>query len=48
MSHDPDDVAIRAAALEALLVEKGLVATDAIDAVVESTRTTSVRRTALG
>ena len=37
MSHDRrhDDVAVRAAALESLLVEKGLVSTDAIDAVVE-------------
>ena len=35
MSHDHDDVAVRAAALEALLVEKGLVSTDAIDAVVD-------------
>jgi nitrile hydratase subunit alpha len=34
-SHDPDDPALRAAALEALLVEKGLISTDAIDAVVE-------------
>jgi nitrile hydratase subunit alpha len=34
-SHDLDDPALRAAALEALLVEKGLVSTDAIDAVVE-------------
>jgi nitrile hydratase len=33
--HGHDDVAIRAAALEALLVEKGLVSTDAIDAVVD-------------
>jgi nitrile hydratase subunit alpha len=42
--HDHDDhhrplplseVALRAAALEALLVEKGLVSTDAIDAVIE-------------
>jgi nitrile hydratase len=33
--HDHDDVAVRAAALEALLVEKGLVSTDAIDAVVD-------------
>ena len=33
--HDHDDVAIRAAALEALLVEKGLISTDAIDAVVD-------------
>ena len=32
MSHDP---ALRTAALEALLVEKGLLATDAIDAVVD-------------
>lgn len=32
--HDPD-VAVRAAALEALLVEKGLLSTDAIDAVVD-------------
>ena len=35
MSHEHDDVAVRAAALEALLVEKGLVSTDAIDAVVD-------------
>ena len=39
MSHDHDhahdDVAVRAAALEALLVEKGLISTDAIDAVVD-------------
>jgi nitrile hydratase len=35
VSHGHDDVAIRAAALEALLVEKGLVSTDAIDAVVD-------------
>ena len=35
MSHGHDDVAVRAAALEALLVEKGLVSTDAIDAVVD-------------
>lgn len=35
MSHDHTDVELRAAALEALLVEKGLVSTDAIDAVVE-------------
>jgi nitrile hydratase subunit alpha len=34
-SHDLDDPALRAAALEALLVKKGLVSTDAIDAVVE-------------
>jgi nitrile hydratase subunit alpha len=33
--HDRDDVAVRAAALEALLVEKGLISTDAIDAVVD-------------
>ncbi len=35
--HDQDgeDVAVRAAALEALLVEKGLLSTDAIDAVVD-------------
>jgi nitrile hydratase subunit alpha len=33
--HDHPAVELRAAALEALLVEKGLVATDAIDAVVE-------------
>jgi nitrile hydratase len=33
--HDHSAVELRAAALEALLVEKGLVATDAIDAVVE-------------
>jgi nitrile hydratase len=32
--HDPE-VALRAAALEALLVEKGLLSTDAIDAVVD-------------
>jgi nitrile hydratase len=35
VSHGHDDVAVRAAALEALLVEKGLVSTDAIDAVVD-------------
>ena len=34
-SHDLDDPALRTAALEALLVEKGLISTDAIDAVVE-------------
>jgi nitrile hydratase subunit alpha len=34
-SHDLDDPGLRAAALEALLVEKGLISTDAIDAVVE-------------
>ena len=33
--HDLVDPALRAAALEALLVEKGLIATDAVDAVVE-------------
>ena len=33
--HEHDDVAVRAAALEALLVEKGLISTDAIDAVVD-------------
>jgi nitrile hydratase len=33
--HDHDDVAIRAAALEAVLAEKGLVSTDAIDAIVD-------------
>jgi nitrile hydratase subunit alpha len=33
--HDHSAVEFRAAALEALLVEKGLVATDAIDAVVD-------------
>jgi nitrile hydratase len=33
--HDRDDVAVRAAALEALLVEKRLISTDAIDAVVD-------------
>jgi nitrile hydratase len=37
VSHDygHDDVAVRAAALEALLVEKGLISTDAVDAVVD-------------
>ncbi len=35
MSHGHDDIAVRAAALESLLVEKGLVSTDAIDAVVD-------------
>ena len=35
MSHGHDEIAIRAAALEALLVEKGLISTDAIDAVVD-------------
>jgi nitrile hydratase subunit alpha len=34
-SHEVGDPALRAAALEALLVEKGLISTDAIDAVVE-------------
>jgi nitrile hydratase subunit alpha len=33
--HDHEDAAVRAAALEALLVEKGLISTDAIDAVVD-------------
>ena len=33
--HGHDEIAIRAAALEALLVEKGLISTDAIDAVVD-------------
>jgi nitrile hydratase len=33
--HHDSDVALRAAALEALLVEKGLLSTDAIDAVVD-------------
>ena len=33
--HEHDDVAVRAAALEALLVEKGLISTDAIDSVVD-------------
>jgi nitrile hydratase len=33
--HHHDDMAVRAAALEALLVEKGLISTDAIDAVVD-------------
>ncbi len=33
--HGHDDIAVRAAALEALLVEKGLISTDAIDAVVD-------------
>jgi nitrile hydratase len=40
MSHDhdhdhEDDLAVRAAALEAVLVEKGLVTTDQVDAIVE-------------
>lgn len=36
MSHDHDDeLALRAAALEAVLVEKGLISTDQIDAIVE-------------
>lgn len=36
MSDDRDDgIALRAAALEALLVEKGLISTDAVDAVVD-------------
>ena len=34
-SHDHDDLALRAAALEAVLVEKGVLATDQIDAIVE-------------
>jgi nitrile hydratase subunit alpha len=34
-NHDLDDPALRSLALEALLVEKGLISTDAIDAVVE-------------
>ena len=34
--HGPDDeLALRAAALEAVLVEKGLLSTDQIDAIVE-------------
>jgi nitrile hydratase len=33
--HDHDELALRAAALEAVLVEKGLLATDQIDAIVE-------------
>ena len=37
---------LRARALEALLVERGLVSTDAIDAVVSYYETTSGRRTA--
>jgi nitrile hydratase len=35
VSHGRDEVAVRAAALESLLIEKGLVSTDAIDAVVD-------------
>lgn len=38
MSHDhdhDDDLAVRAAALEAVLVEKGLLTTDQVDAIVE-------------
>jgi nitrile hydratase len=35
VTHRHADVAVRAAALEALLVEKGLISTDAIDAVVD-------------
>ena len=35
MSHGHDEMAVRAAALEALLVETGLISTDAIDAVVD-------------
>ena len=34
-SHDHDELALRAAALEAVLVEKGLLTTDQIDAIVE-------------
>jgi nitrile hydratase len=34
-AHGQDSVALRAEALEALLVEKGLISTDAVDAVVE-------------
>ena len=37
--HEHDEVAIRAAALEAVLVEKGLLSSDAIDAVVEAYET---------
>jgi len=33
--HDHDELALRAAALEAVLVEKGLLSTDQIDAIVE-------------
>ncbi len=33
--HHHDDLALRAAALEAVLVEKGLVTTDQVDAIVE-------------
>jgi nitrile hydratase len=33
--HDHDELALRAAALEAVLVEKGLLTTDQIDAIVE-------------
>ena len=33
--HQHDDLALRAAALEAVLVEKGLLTTDQIDAIVE-------------
>jgi nitrile hydratase len=33
--HDRNELALRAAALEAVLVEKGLVSTDQIDAIVE-------------
>src|SRR5512144_1497214 len=35
MNHDLADPALRAAALEALLVEKRLISTDAVDAIVE-------------
>jgi nitrile hydratase subunit alpha len=33
--HDQDELSLRAAALEAVLVEKGLLSTDQIDAIVE-------------
>src|SRR5688572_26762981 len=33
--HDHDELALRAAALEAVLVERGLLTTDQIDAIVE-------------
>ena len=35
MSNSHDDPALRVAAIEALLVEKGLISTDAVDAVVD-------------
>ncbi len=47
--HHPrpaSEVELRARALEALLAERGLVSTDAIDAVVELYEQTSARRTA--